>query len=85
MKSHRSRLDIDAANEQPDSNRDVSWLRRERRGAPRLRVLVLLGIGCGAAWFSTPDGARTLTGLAATAMTAVTYVVEIATHAVTRA
>lgn len=81
MKSHTS-MPIDAVNDQLDSSLDVSWLRPDRRGASRTKVLVLLGIGCGAAWLSTPEGARTLTGLAATAMTAVTYIVEIAIHAV---
>jgi hypothetical protein len=81
MKPHTS-MPIDAVNEQLDSSLDVSWLRPDRRGASRTRVLVLLGIACGAAWFSTPEGARTLTGLAATATTAVTYIVEIAIHAV---
>jgi hypothetical protein len=75
--------EIDTVNEQLGATVDISWLRQDRRRPSRTTVLVLvsLGLGCVAAWFSTPEGARTLTGLAGTVTTALSYIVEIATRA----
>ena len=69
--------EIDALNEQLVSSLGVSPRQSKRLGWAMVVVLGF-GLGCGAVWGSTPEGARTLAGLATTVTTAAAYVVELA-------
>ena len=69
--------EIDALDEQLVSSLGVSPRQPKHRRWSRAAVVVVLGLGLvgGAAWASTPEGARVLTGLATTAAA---YILEIA-------
>jgi hypothetical protein len=69
--------EIDTLEEQLVSSLGVSLQESKRLRWSRAAVGLVLGLGlvCGAAWTSSPEGTRALTGLATTAAA---YVLEIA-------
>ncbi len=74
--------EIDVLDEQLVSSLGVSSRSKRLRWFRVTVVVVLgLGLGCGAVWGSTPEGARSLAGLATVIVAAAAEVVKIATSA----